>query len=71
MDSDIKIFDKEGKALNIADVISRFIIEKAHKHKIKVAEVGLFLEDGLFEVASLEYDYKYLDTLEDYKPNGL
>ena len=69
MESDIKIFDSNGKALNIGDVISRFIIEKANKHKLKVEEVALFLEDGLFEVASLDDDYKYLNTLEDYKPN--
>jgi hypothetical protein len=71
MESDIKIFDKNGKSLNIGDVISRFIIEKANKHKVKVAEVALFLEDGLFEVASLDDDYKYITTLEGYKPNGL
>tara|TARA_R110001592_G_scaffold238635_1_gene498450 strand:- start:447 stop:662 length:216 start_codon:yes stop_codon:yes gene_type:complete len=71
MESDIKIFDSNGKALNIGDVISLFIIEKAKKHELEVKDVALYFEDGAFEVASLEEDYRYCNTLEEYKPNGL
>ena len=70
MESDIKIFDSNGKALNIGHVISCFIIEKAKKHELEEKDVALYFEDGLLEVASLE-DYKYCNTLEEYKPNGL
>lgn len=68
MKSDIKIFDSNGKALNIGDVISRFISEKAIKHGLKTKDVALYFEDGLFEVAILDEDYGYVNTLEEYTP---
>lgn len=71
MESDIKIFDSNGKALNIGDVISRFIIEKAKKHELEEKDVALYFEDGSLEVASLDGSYRYCKTLEEYKPNGL
>ena len=71
MESDIEIFDSNGKALNIGDVISRFIIEKAKKHKLEPNSVALYYENEVFEVARLDEDYNYVVNLEEYKPNSL
>ena len=65
MKSNIEIFDKDGKALDIAVVISRFIVEKAETHKIKPEEVGLYFECKSFEVARIDTeDYALQQTLE-------
>jgi hypothetical protein len=43
---DLEIFDKDGKALHIADVIARFIEQKAEQHKIDKEDISLAIEDG-------------------------
>lgn len=72
MKSNIEIFDKDGKALDIAVVISRFIKEKADKHNLIPAQVALYLEDDSFEVGRIDTeDYMFQQTLEECKVNGL
>lgn len=54
-----KIFDENGKALHIADVISRFIQEKEKQHN---------LIDGILMIRSFnegEIDLDKIDGLED------
>jgi len=70
---ELKIFDANGKALHIADVISRFIKQKAEQYGVYENEVALYYE-GTFEIAKVDTsdDYKYIDTLETMTPiNGL
>lgn len=54
---DLKIFDKSGKALHIADVISRFIKLKEiehNKNNLFIAVVGNTLHIGNFTEHSME-----------------
>jgi hypothetical protein len=73
MKSNIEIFDKDGKALDIAIVISRFIVEKADEYNLKTEEVGLYFECSSFEVARIDTeDYAHQQTLETHDNiNGL
>ena len=39
MEHDLEIFDKDGKALHIASVISRFLFKQAEKHNKDVEDL--------------------------------
>jgi len=73
MKSNVEIFDKGGKALDIAIVISRFITEKAREYKLEPQEVALYFECESFEVARIDTeDYAHQQTLETHDNiNGL
>lgn len=64
----LEIFDKEGKALHIADVISRFIKEKEkehNKHNLFIEVVGKRLHIENFT----EYSMEAVESVDI--PNGL
>ena len=66
---DLKIFDENGKALHIADVIARFLKSKAEQHK---TDANKLLIDLNYDELRLErYDegayekWKVLETLKE------
>lgn len=70
--SDIKIFNKDGKELDIVFVICRFIKERAEKHNLDYSQISLILENNLFEVVELNTDdFSLQDTLENCKLNNV
>lgn len=72
MNSKIEIFDKDGKALHIASVISRFFEEKSEEHKLPVAEMAIYYEANSLELSRIDTeDYAHQSTLEECNPNGL
>lgn len=42
---DIQVFDENGKALHITDVISRLFSELALKHNVKIDDLNLHIEN--------------------------
>ena len=42
---DIEIFDKDGKALHIADVIARFLEQKANENAVRTNNVAIYYRD--------------------------
>jgi len=70
---DLEIFDKNGKALHIADVISRFIELKADEHKTRVNNIALCRRDEstitVDEISSVSGEC--VGTFEYYSSNDL
>ena len=64
---ELEIFDKNGKALHIADVISRFIVDKAEQHKVGVNEIILSTYNGKMIIDKLTTDntHNWFDELEE------
>lgn len=66
MKSNIEIFDKDGKALDIADVISRFIEIKAENNSCEPDEIGVYFEgNGYLDVCRVTKQGNYVDTIEN------
>lgn len=69
MESNIEIFDKDGKALDIADVIGRFLHEQDEKigdfYGIEDFTIGLenyFDDEGKQKLCIYNTDYEILDS---------
>lgn len=76
MEHDLEIFDKDGKALHIASVISRFLFKQAKKHDKDVEDLVIGLEiiyplrdDGCNKLQLLDCDFNLID--EVVAQNGL
>ena len=76
MEHDLEIFDKDGKALNIASIISRFLFKQAVKHNKDVEDLVIGLEiihplrdDGCNKLQLLDCDFNLID--EVIAQNGL
>lgn len=76
MELDIEIFDKDGKALHIGSVISRFLFKQAEKHLIHVEDIIIGLEvirplrdDGCNRLQLTDDNFTLID--EVVTPNGL
>lgn len=71
MEHDLEIFDKDGKALHIASVISRFLFKQAEKHNKDVEDliIGLERDDGCIKLQLLDCDFSLID--EVISQNGL
>ena len=76
MEYDLEIFDKNGKALHIASVISRFLFKQAEKHDKDVEDLVIGLEiiyplrdDGFNKLQLLDCDFNLID--EVITQNGL
>jgi hypothetical protein len=76
MEHDLEIFDKDGKALHIASVISRFLFKQAEKHNKDVEDLVICLEiihplrdDGCNKLQLLDCDFNLID--EVVAQNGL
>ena len=76
MEHDLEIFDKDGKALHIASVISRFLFKQAEKHNKDVNDLVIGVEtiyplrdDGCNKVQLLDCDFNLID--EVIAQNGL
>ena len=76
MEHDLQIFDKDGKALRIASVISRFLFKQAEKHGKDVEDLVIGLEiiyplrdDGCNKIQLLDCDFNLID--EVVAQNGL
>jgi hypothetical protein len=71
MEHDLEIFDKDGKALHIASVISRFLFKQAEKHNKDVEDliIGLERDDGCNKLQLLDCDFNLID--EVVVQNGL
>jgi hypothetical protein len=77
MELDIEIFDKDGKALHIGSVISRYLFKLAEKHDKNVEDLLLGVELGhpirddgkvLIELI-MDSDFNRIDSV--LCPNGL
>ena len=76
MEHDLEIFDKNGKALHIGSVISRFLFKQAEKHNKNVEDLVIGLEiiyplrdDGCNKLQLLDCDFNLID--EVVVQNGL
>jgi len=76
MELDIEIFDKDGKALHIGSVISRFLFKQAEKHDKDVEDLVIGLEiihplrnDGCNKLQLTDIDFHGIDEI--ITPNGL
>ena len=76
MELDIEIFDKDGKALHIGSVISRFLFKQAEKHDRDVEDIIIGLEvihplrdDGCNRLQLTDDNFTLID--EVVTPNGL
>lgn len=76
MEHDLEIFDKDGKALHIASVISRFLFKQAEKHDKDVEDLVIGLEiihplrdDGCNKLQLLDCDFNLIN--EVVAQNGL
>ena len=76
MEHDLEIFDKNGKALHIASVISRFLFKQAEKHDKDVEDLVIGLEiiyplrdDGCNKLQLLDCDFNLIDEI--VAQNGL
>lgn len=76
MEHDLEIFDKDGKALHIASVISRFLFKQAEKHDKDVETLVIGLEiiyplrdDGCNKLQLLDCDFHLIDEI--ITQNGL
>lgn len=70
MEHDLEIFDKDGKALHIASVISRFLFKQAEKHNKDVEDLIIGLEiirplrdDGCNKLQLLDCDFNLIDEV--------
>lgn len=70
--NNLEIFDKEGKALHIADVISRFISLKADENKRDERNIYIKKENERIEVRCDDggSDLRFTE-LEEISLNGL
>ena len=70
---DLNIFDENGKALHIADVISRFIVDKAEQHNVCANEIMISTYGGKMIIDKLTTDstHNWFDELEEVDLNGL
>ena len=76
MELDIEIFDKDGKALHIGSVISRFLFKQAEKHDRDVEDIIIGLEvihplrdDGCNRLQLTDDNFTLIDEI--VTPNGL
>ena len=76
MQLDIEIFDKDGKALHIGSIISRFLFKQAEKHDRDVEDIIIGLEvihplrdDGCNRLQLTDDNFTLID--EVVTPNGL
>ncbi len=76
MELDIEIFDKNGKALHIGSVISRFLFKQAEKHDRDVEDIIIGLEvihplrdDGCNRLQLTDDNFTLIDEM--ITPNGL
>ncbi len=76
MELDIEIFDKNGKALHIGSVISRFLFKQAEKHDRDVEDIIIGLEvihplrdDGCNRLQLTDDNFMLIDEM--ITPNGL
>ncbi len=76
MELDIEIFDKDGKALHIGSVISRFLFKQAEKHDRDVEDIIIGLEvihplrdDGCNRLQLTDDNFTLIDEM--ITPNGL
>jgi len=68
----LEIFDKEGKALHIADVISRFIETKAVEYDRNQLDIYIKKEKNRIEVRCDDgSSYLRFTELEEISLNGL
>lgn len=69
---DLEIFDKDGKALHIADVIARFLEQEAQKVKFSIDDVTVGIDEHwkTKEARLVVYDFDYR-ILNEYPLNGL
>lgn len=70
MEHDLEIFDKDGKALNIASVISDFLFKQAVKHNKDVEDLVIGVEiihplrdDGCNKLQLLDCDFNLIDEV--------
>ncbi len=67
MKSDIEIFDKNGKALDIADVIGRFLFEQGEIHNLKYKErditIGIDGKQSKPKLVVYNVNYDILDSV--------
>jgi hypothetical protein len=65
MEHDLEIFDKDGKALHIASVISRFLFKQAEKHNKDVEDliIGLERDDCCNKLQLLDCDFNLIDEV--------
>ena len=67
----LEIFDKDGKALHIADVISCFILEKEEEHKTTDLMIRSF-KQGHVQIDEIEgLNNPIFRELESVYSNGL
>jgi hypothetical protein len=74
MELDVEIFDKDGKALHIGSVISRYLFKLAEKHDKNVEDIILGLEliypiTGENKLQLTDDDFNLIDEI--ITPNGL
>lgn len=69
MESKIEVFDKDGKALSIANVISRFLFEQAAEKRRNVEDLILGIElsrpirdDGKNELQLMDDNFLLIDS---------
>ena len=68
---DLKIFDENGKALHIADVISRFILQKEEQYKTTDLMIRSF-KQGHIQIDEIEgLNNPIFRELESVYSNGL
>lgn len=63
MESNIQIFDKDGKQLNINLVIAEFLKEQAVKHELDATDITVgvdFVDDVAEETTLMLYNDDYL-----------
>ena len=70
MEHDLEIFDKDGKALHIASVISCFLFKQAEKHNKDVEDLVICIErihplrnDGCDKLQLLDCDFNLIDEV--------
>ncbi len=70
MEHDLEIFDKDGKALNIASIISRFLFKQAVKYNKDVEDLVIGVEiihplrdDGCNKLQLLDCDFNLIDEV--------
>jgi len=67
MESNIEIFDKDGKALHIGSVVGRFLFEQSKIHKPKDEEYGMTIgisgRKSKPTLCVFDNDYNILDKL--------
>lgn len=52
---DLEIFDKDGNALQISDIIARFIEQKSKQYNIDKEDINLSIEDNRLRILAFYY----------------